>query len=450
MSETDSAPAPGAVAETAGQADPVPGRLSGRRRALIWTLIVIASLIGLGSILTTWVHRQMLDNQSWKDASAQLIQDPQVQDALSAYLVNELYDNVDVSAGLAERLPDNLKPLAAPVAGALRAPATQGVQKLLAAPRVQQLWVNANGVAQQKLVNVLENKTGHGISTGNGVVTLDLSELVTEIGTELGVPDSALAKIPPDTGVITVMRSDQLSAAQSAVQAVRVLSTALLVLVLALFALAIYLARGERRQTLRNVGYAFVLVGLTVLVVRRVAGNYAVDALTAPPGERAGKEAWLIGSAILSQIGWATILYGVIAVAGAVLAGPTTAATTVRRRIAPVLNQRPGIAWAGVAAVFLLLILWGPTHALRTWWGIVLLGALIAIGVVALRHQTLRELPGADDHEAAPSPPSPEPDAQPRPTGRSPAEELAQLGELRSAGTITNEEFDRAKQIALG
>ena len=41
-----------------------------RRPALIWTLIVVASLIGLASILTTWVHRQMLDNQSWKDASA--------------------------------------------------------------------------------------------------------------------------------------------------------------------------------------------------------------------------------------------------------------------------------------------------------------------------------------------------------------------------------------------
>ena len=91
-----------------------------------------------------------------------------------------------------------------------------------------------------------------GISTGDGVVTLDLSQLVSEIGTELGVPDSALAKIPPDTGVITIMRSDQLSAAQAAVQGVRVLSAGLLILVLALFALAIYLARGERRQALRR------------------------------------------------------------------------------------------------------------------------------------------------------------------------------------------------------
>ena len=375
--------------------------MRGRRRALVWTLIVVASLIGLGSILTTWVHRQVLDNQSWKDASAQLIQNQQVRDAVSVFLVAELYDNVDVAAGLEQRLPENLKPLAAPVAGALRQPATDAVERLLDAPRVQQLWINANAVAHQKLVNVLENKTGNGISTGSGVVTLDLSEVVTELGTELGLPASALAKIPPDTGVVTVMRSDQLSAAQAGVQAVRVLSTALLVLVLALYALAIYLARGERRQTLRNIGFAFVLVGLAVLVVRRLAGSYAIEALTAPTGERAGKEAWLIGSEILAQIGWATILYGAIALAGAILAGPTAAATTVRRRLAPVLNERPGIACASVAAAFLLLIVWGPTHALRTGWGILLLGALVAVGVVALRHQTLREFPApapAGDH----------------------------------------------------
>ena len=60
------------------------------------------------------------------------------------------------------------------------------------------------------------------------------------------------------------------------------------------------------------------------------------------------------------------------------------------------LNERPGLVWAAVGAVFLLLVLWGGTHALRTWWGIALLGALLAIAVVALRHQTLREFPRAE------------------------------------------------------
>src|SRR5215211_864185 len=80
-----------------------------RHPALIWTLIVVASLIGLATILTTWVHRQVLDNQSWKNASAELIQDQQVRDAVSVFLVNQLYDNVDVATELEARLPDNLK-----------------------------------------------------------------------------------------------------------------------------------------------------------------------------------------------------------------------------------------------------------------------------------------------------------------------------------------------------
>src|SRR3954447_12615657 len=124
---TKTAATPGTAAVDADRAS---GRMRGRRRALVWTLIVLGSLIGVGSILTTWVHRQMLDNQSWKDASARLIQNTDVQNALSVFLVNELYDNVDVASGLQQRLPDNLKPLAPPVAAALRQPATAGVKQL--------------------------------------------------------------------------------------------------------------------------------------------------------------------------------------------------------------------------------------------------------------------------------------------------------------------------------
>ena len=83
------------------------------------------------------------------------------------------------------------------------------------------------------------------------------------------------------------MNSDQLSAAQSAFQVLKALSLWLLVLVLVMYALAIYLARGFRRRTLRNVGWAFVLVGLLTIIVRRLLGNYIVGAIAAP-----GYEPW--------------------------------------------------------------------------------------------------------------------------------------------------------------
>ena len=138
-----------------------------------------------------------------------------------------------------------------------------------------------------------------------------------------------------------------------------------------------------------------------MLITRRLAGNYAIDALTSPSSEDSGKRVWLISTSILAQIGWAAVLYGAVIVLGAVLAGPHATAIAVRRRIAPVLNESPVVAWGAVAIVYLGLVAWGPTHALRTWWGIALLGALLAAGIVALRHQTLREfrdveVPGTD------------------------------------------------------
>jgi hypothetical protein len=413
-----------------------PAPLSKKRRILIWTLVVGASVIALVSILTTWVNRQMLDNSAWNKATTQVIEDPQVQSSIATYTVNQLYENINVAQALANRLPPTLQPLAPTLAGALQQPATRSVTGALTRPRIQQLFIQVSAIAHQKLVNVLENKTGHGISTGNGDVTLDLHQFVVEIGTEIGIPQDALAKLPNKAGTITLMRSDQLSAAQTGIQAVRVLSVWLLVAVFALYGIAIWLARGARRATLRNAGLGLALVGLLVLVLRTLLGNYLVSSLASPGYEHATHRLWLIGTSLLGQIGSATLLYGLVAAFGAILAGPTRIATRLRGWLAPVLNEQPAAAWGAVAFLYLLAILWGGTHALRVWWGILLLGGLIAFGMVALRRETLREFPAG----AA---------AVPTGAGVSATEELERLTALHKAGAINDDEFEAAKKASL-
>ena len=85
------------------------------RRITVWVLLVLATIISVVSILTVYVKRQLLDNGSWTNASAKVIADPEVQDALSIYLTNQLYQNVDVTTAIEQRLPTNLKPLASPL-----------------------------------------------------------------------------------------------------------------------------------------------------------------------------------------------------------------------------------------------------------------------------------------------------------------------------------------------
>ena len=460
MSDTPASP-DGSPPAAEAQVDvaPEPAKLSRGRRTAIWGLIVLASVIGLITILTVWVNRQLLDNGQFRKSSTQLVQDPQIRDALSVYLVNELYGNVDVTGQLEKQLPTQVKPLAGPLAAGLRQPSVSAVNFLLSQSRVQQAFVNSTGIAQQKLINVLENKTGYGISTGNGVVTLDLSALVKQLGAELGLPSTALDKIPPGTGVITVMKSNQLSTAQQAVRAIRVMSVWLVVLVLVLYGLALYLARGRRRETLRDIGWAFVLMGLIVLVVHRVAGNYAVNALAQPGYRPAANHLWLIESTILADTGRAVLLYGLVMVLGATLAGPHRFAISFRQWIAPTLAVRPGMCWGVLGGAYLLLVLWAPTHALRTVWGVLLLAALIGLGYEALRRQTLVENPdaaerGAERKEKVHALEARAGSHRPHhhtPTDRPPshAEEIRHLHDLHEAGALTDEEFDHAKKLAL-
>jgi hypothetical protein len=422
-------------------------KLSRRRRITVWVLVVLATLIAFVGSLTVWVKRQLLDNNAWNHATEQVITDPQVQSALSVYLTNQLYANVDLEPALEQRLPENVKPLASPLAGLIRGRTPEAIAVVLQRPRIQSFVVNASTVAHQKLINVLENKTGYGISTGNGVVTLDLGGVLTQIGAEVGVPQAALEKIPPDAGQITIMKSDQLGAAQTAVQAIRVLSAWILVAVILLYAIAVYVARGMRRVVLRRIGWGILLVGVLVLLVRKLGSNYVVGAISKPENHEPVKRILLIQTQIMGQIGWAAVLYGVLVLVGVALAGSTRLARAIRSALVPAFTRHEAAVWSGAALVFLLLVLWGPTHALRTWWGILLIGALMAWGLYALKRQVLEE--AAAGAHAPIAWPVPRPQDTVPATAASPAEEIARLRALLEQGSITSEEFERGKALAL-
>jgi hypothetical protein len=154
-------------------------------------------------------------------------------------------------------------------------------------------------------------------------------------------------------------------------------------------------------------------------------------------------------TSILGSIGRGVVLYGIFAIVGAVLAGPTRAATAVRRWMAPTLNFRPGMAWAIAGFLYLLLVLWGPTHELHQPAWIVILAAMVAFGVYALRRETLREFPDAQPGGFVASIRSTWARMRGEDAGDTAAAELARLGEMRQQGLITDDEFAVAKARAL-
>lgn len=376
-----------------------------RRTALVWVLLVLGTLVVLVGSLAVWVKRQALDTDSWVDTSTQLLEDDDVRAALSIYIVDELYANLDPKGTLEEELPENLQGLAGPLAGALRAPAQEAVDNFLQRPRVQDLWENVNRAAHEALLRVLEDETRAGVSTTEGTVTLDLRTLIVRIGEELGFGEQLDSRLPPDAGQITILESDQLEAAQTGVKAIKVLSWLIVFIALAFYAGALWLARG-RRETLRVIGAALLLVGILLLVIRRAVGSYVVDALASGESIRdAAGATWVIGTNLLAEVAWALIIYGIVILVGALLAGPSRYARRARGAIAPTLRNRQGIAWGVLAGVYLLLVLWGPVPALRNLFGVLVLGVLVALGFEAFRRVVVAET-GPDDTQRLETPPA--------------------------------------------
>jgi hypothetical protein len=395
-----------------GVASPPTGRESaapiahGWRRWLPWVLIVVAATVALASALNVWVKRQALSTDHWTEASSRLLENSEIRNAISVYLVDQLYENVDVGQALEERLPPATKPLGPPLAAALEPALVRTADQILGRPKVQALWVEANRRAHQLFMAVIDGKRGILEST-NGNVVLDLRALLEQLVEETGLGERVLERLPPDAGQIVVMKGGQLDAARKGVKVIRVLSYVLALLVLALFAIAIYIGRGRRRTLLLAAGVSILVVGLIVLVIRRLAGNYIVDALTSnPTAKDPVSAAWAIGTELLRNVGINGVIYGVIAILAAWVAGPSRPAVALRRWLAPTLRDRPLLVYGAVAVALLLLLLSGPTDGDRVY-PLLILFALVFVGVEVLRRQTYREFPPTDAGAAAPAVPAP-------------------------------------------
>jgi hypothetical protein len=358
-----------------------------------WTLVVVAAVIGLVAALNVWVKRQALSTDNWTSASSQLLENDQIRGALSVYLVNQLYQNVDVTQRLEQRLPPALDPLAPQIAVGLQQVAIRATDELLSRPRVQQLWREANRHAHELFMAVLNGKKGVLVSS-NGNVVLNLQPILKQLSETTGIGGRVQGRLPPDAGKITIMKGNQLETARKSVKVIRVLSYLLFFLVIALYAAAVYLAR-DHRKLLMGVGVSVLLVGLLVLVVRRFAGNYLVDTLTSSGGPKdAVSAAWAIGTQLLRNVGENAVIYGAVIIAAAWIAGPGRLATWIRRALAPTMREHPVVIYGAVSLVLLLVLLAGPTDAQRVFPLLILFGFAYA-GTEVLRRRTLREFPAS-------------------------------------------------------
>ena len=365
-----------------------------RRSIAVWTLIVLASLLALVSALTVWSKQQLLDTDKFTSSSAKLLANDDVRATLSNRLVDLLNQRVDVQAQLEEKLPPRAKGAAPAIAAAIQNSTGQVINAFLGTAQAQALWERVNRRAHTALVNVLEGKDAGPVSTANGDVVLDLRPVIQRVAERLGVGDRLKGRAPPDSGEIVLLKSDQLDAAQKSVRVLNALSSWLWFAVVALLALAVYLAHGTRRTMLEAVGLSLLTVGVLLLVIRRFVGDAIVDSLVKTETSKPAVHAiWLIETDLLRDIALALVFYGLFALIAGIVAGPSRLAVGLRRWLAPTWRERPVLVWVAATVLFLVFLAWGPSGGSRRLLGVLILAALLALGLEVWRRQTLREFP---------------------------------------------------------
>jgi hypothetical protein len=386
-----------------------PGMSVRTRHRIAVVLVVIATFTGVLALLSTWVKRQLYDTDQWVETSSALLADETIRTELANFLTAEIFASGSVQKEVAKALPPKAAPLAGPASAGLSQLFNKAVNEILQTSFIQNLWEEANRKASTAFIAIANDEPVATDVLGKaqeatGSVNLDLTSIRSAVTEKLGIqlPKQGLGsgealKASVEAGNaqagLEVIAPDEISTLRDISNLIEKGAVVLLLLTFALYAVAIGIARETRLRTLTSVGLSLIVVGLGVLTARSLLGSTVVNSLVASDSVKpAATDAWNISTELLRTMGQSTVVYGLVALAAALLAGGTRWATWTRGKIAPALRD-PMWAAAGTVLVLLILIWWGPTPGLREPLGVLLITVFLIVGVVALRRQVMREFP---------------------------------------------------------
>jgi hypothetical protein len=406
--------------------------------------VALACIVLVASVVGLWARRNFLDTDRFVDRAGPLIEEPAVQDALSARLTEQVMTLVDPEALFEEVLPERGQILAVPLSNAVEGFVGDQVDTFVASDAFERLWVGAIEVAHEGAVNVLRGES-EAVTTDDGQVTLNLIPVVNEVlaritarspeilGRQVDIPDVSIDEVPEaaitriegalgvdlpdDFGQFTVYDDGKLAAVQDAISLFDRLVVVLLPVGVVLAALALWLSHRRRRTLLQ------LAVGLSLgmVLIRRVGFRVQDEIATLPPRPAGQESASLAAEAFLKPLttfgGW--VLAGaIVVIVLAVLTGDYPWVVSLRRRATALWTQAVAatserardettVAWItahrdallAAGGIVALVILW---VADLTWLGLLLVLALAAAYAIAVyRIGTPPETPpGAPPPEA--------------------------------------------------
>ena len=290
------------------------------RRVLTGVLVGLTCLLTLLSVVAMWLRTLVLDTDAYVRAVTPVLSHAAVRDALAEKIVDELYAHVDVAAALRDSLPRQAAPFAPTLAASIRSTSVQLAADALATSQVRTAWKEANRLAHDQLVRILEGR-GRILLTANGVVAIDTSRIAGDVRQALAangihvfdnVPTGAL------DGQFVLFHSNDLARAQLAARVLDDIGIGLPIATIAAGTGAI-LCSTRRRRTAEYlaVGVAAVMVVVTVgIAIGRAYYLHAVGHTIAPVVAAAPFDALVVplragvrAAFVLALLAWAVLWF---------------------------------------------------------------------------------------------------------------------------------------------
>ena len=358
-------------------------------------LIVLATLVATVSMFAVWANRQVLNADSWTQTSSQMLGDSAIRSAISVYVTDKIYENINVEGELQKAFPDQAQLLAGPAATALRGVAQDAIDKALGTPIVQGVWEGANRLAITQLINVVEENNVGAINFQGNDVKLDLRPAALNLAGKVGL-QSQVQQIPAGSANVTVFSSNQIGQVRAVAKFLNGVAVIFPLLAVLLYGLAVGTSRGRRRRAVLAVGWSLIAASVLTFVIRDVFKDPFVNSTAKTAAVRpAVTNAYGIATSMLDSIAGNTVIVAIVLLLAATLAGPMAAPTAIRKALAPWLNGTPNLGYGVGFGLLALLVLWGPIPALHSWVALPIFVLMTGLGIRALEAQLLHEFPDA-------------------------------------------------------
>ena len=332
------------------------GRRWGARSIASLLIFIIATLLTPVAVVGHWGHRTVTDAEQYINTVGPLASDPAIQQAVSEQVTKVLLEKVNTEElvggfiGNFVQNPAIADRLVGPISAGVDNLIGQAVDRVLASSAFETVWIKTNTAAQKSLMLLLEGKPAGIIQRDGDQVVLDTTQLLKEVQAQVvasGLSVAANITIPDTSNQIVLFETPLIGQVQTIYGFTSPILQWLPLIVFALFALSIALARRRPRVVL-TMG-VFLALWAVVLLASMSSAETVIQGKLGTTGLGLALSAfWTTFFAYLVNGLQAILLLGVGAIVVGWLAGSSRPAGTVRQHLCDGLQQIGAVIPSGI------------------------------------------------------------------------------------------------------